>query len=219
MTLREIENNFTAIANNLNKEQFIYDFLLAFGFSKTTIMRLKKGDFNKSKVAGELLHAGKVFFREGEEGNMLHDVEELAKEESILKHNPRFIILTDYRSVVARDVKTNVNKEFPIGELPKNAAFFLPLTGAEIYKTTNDNKADRDASYELAKLYDILIEDNAELLHGNSHHLNIFLSRLLFCFFAEDTGIFDKEGMFTDALANHTKDDGSDVHIFLTDLF
>lgn len=116
-------------------------------------------------------------------------------------------------------MRTKASKEFPVKELSKNYAFFLPLTGAEIYRSTNDNKADRDASYELAKLYDILIEDNADLLRGQSHYLNVFLSRLLFCFFAEDTGIFKTEGMFSDSLANHTKENGSDVHIFLTDLF
>lgn len=219
MTSKEIELNLAQIVEKLNREEFIYDFLLAFGISKTSISRLKKGDFNMSKVEGEILYKGKIFFKTGEEGSMLYEIEELAKEERILKQNPRFIILTDYDTVVAKDLRTKVSKEFPIQELSKNYAFFLPLTGAEIYRSTNDNKADRDASYELAKLYDILIEDNAELFNGNSHHLNIFLSRLLFCFFAEDTGIFETEGMFSDSLANHTKENGSDVHIFLTDLF
>lgn len=219
MTSKEIELNLAQIVEKLNREEFIYDFLLAFGISKTSISRLKKGDFNMSKVEGEILYKGKIFFKTGEEGSMLYEIEELAKEERILKQNPRFIILTDYDTVVAKDLRTKVSKEFPIQELSKNYAFFLPLTGAEIYRSTNDNKADRDASYELAKLYDILIEDNAEIFNGNSHNLNIFLSRLLFCFFAEDTGIFETEGMFSDSLANHTKENGSDVHIFLTDLF
>lgn len=219
MTSKEIELNLAHITEKLNPEEFIYDFLLAFGISKTSISRLKKGDFNLSKVEGEILYKGKIFFKTGEEGSMLYDIEELAKEERILKQNPRFIILTNYKTVVAKDLRTKASKEFPIKELSKNYAFFLPLTGAEIYRSTNDNKADRDASYELAKLYDILIEDNADLLRGQSHYLNIFLSRLLFCFFAEDTGIFKTEGMFSDSLANHTKENGSDVHIFLTDLF
>ncbi|UOE40322.1 class I SAM-dependent DNA methyltransferase [Chryseobacterium suipulveris] len=219
MTSKEIELNLAKITENLIPEEFIYDFLLAFGISKTSVARLKKGDFNMSKVEGELLYKGKIFFRRGKAGSMKSESENLANDERILKQNPRFIILTDYENLVAKDLKTKVNKEFPIAELSKHFAFFLPLTGAEIYKSTNDNKADRDASYELAKLYDILIEDNAELLHGNSHQLNIFLSRLLFCFFAEDTGIFETEGMFSDSIANHTKENGSDVHLFFTDLF
>lgn len=219
MTSKEIELNLAQVAENLNPEEFIYDFLLAFGISKTTISRLKKGDFNMSKEAGELLYKGKIFFKQGEEGSMLYEMEELEKETRILKQNPRFIILTDYKTIVAKDLRTKASKEFPIHELSKNYAFFLPLTGAEIYRSTNDNKADRDAAYELGKLYDILIEDNQDLLQGHSHSLNLFLSRLLFCFFAEDTGIFEKEGIFTDSIANHTKEDGSDTHIFLADLF
>ncbi len=219
MTSKEIERNLAKITENYNPEEFIYEFLLAFGFSKTSIARLKKGDFNMSKVDDELLYKGKIFFKKGEAGSMKSESENLANDARILKQNPRFILLTDDENLVAKDLKTKTNKEFSIAELSKNFAFFLPLTGAEIYKSTNDNKADRDASYELAKLYDILIDDNAELLHGNSHQLNIFLSRLLFCFFAEDTGIFATEGMFSDAIANHTKENGSDVHLFFTDLF
>lgn len=219
MTSKEIELNLAKITENLIPEEFIYDFFLAFGISKTSVARLKKGDFNMSKVEGELLYKGKIFFKKGDAGSMKSESENLANDERILKQNPRFIILTDYKTVVAKDLRTKASKEFPVKELSKNYAFFLPLTGAEIYRSTNDNKADRDASYELAKLYDILIEDNADLLRGQSHYLNIFLSRLLFCFFAEDTGIFKTEGMFSDSLANHTKENGSDVHIFLTDLF
>ncbi|TAG19306.1 MAG: class I SAM-dependent DNA methyltransferase [Cytophagia bacterium] len=49
--------------------------------------------------------------------------------------------------------------------------------------------------------------------------LNIFLSRLLFCFFAEDTEIFDTESIFTNTLAQHTAENGSDTHTFLNTLF
>ncbi|MFN3019930.1 class I SAM-dependent DNA methyltransferase [Chryseobacterium sp. TY3] len=219
MTSKEIEQNLKNITDNLRNEEFIYDFLLAFGISKTSISRLKKGDYNIAKNQDEVLYKGKVFFKVGESGSLLFDIEKYAKDEYVLKQNPRFIILTDFETFVAKDLKTGLNKDFPIVELSKHYAFFLPLTGAEIYRSTNDNKADRDASYELAKLYDILIEDNAELLAGHSHNLNVFLSRLLFCFFAEDTGIFETEGIFSDSIANHTKDDGSDVDVFLTDLF
>lgn len=219
MTSKEIEQNLKKITENIYSEEFIYDFLLAFGISKTSISRLKKGDFNLAKNEDEVLYKGKVFFKVGKSGSLLFDIEKYAKDEYVLKQNPRFIILTDFETFVAKDLKTGLNKDFPISELSKHYAFFLPLTGAEIYRSTNDNKADRDASYELAKLYDILIEDNAELLSGHSHNLNVFLSRLLFCFFAEDTGIFETEGIFSDSIANHTKDDGSDVDVFLTDLF
>ncbi len=219
MTSKEIEQQLVQIIQNGKKEDFIFDFLLAFGISKTTVKRLKSGDFNRSKIKGEVLYRGKLFFKKGETDNMLFEIDSLTTEERITKHNPRFIIITDYHKIVAKDLKLGTNRDISWEELPENYDFFLPLTGAEIYKSTNDNKADRDASYEMAKLYDLLMEDNEELFTGNSHHLNIFLSRILFCFFAEDTGIFETESIFSDCIAKHTKTNGSDVHIFLTDLF
>ena len=69
MTSKEIELNLAKITENLIPEEFIYDFLLAFGISKTSVARLKKGDFNMSKVEGELLYKGKIFFRRGIDKN------------------------------------------------------------------------------------------------------------------------------------------------------
>lgn len=193
MTSKETEQHLESLIQNLNPPEFIYDFLLAFGFPKASVSRLKKGDFNRSKVAGEILYKGKIFFKEGQTGNMLYEVEELSHDPRILKENPRIIFLTDYKNVVAKDLRTKVNREFPITDLPKYRDFFIPITGAEIYKSTNDNKADREASYALARFYDIVVQDNPDLYRGDSHSLNVLLSRLLFCFFAEDTGIFEKE--------------------------
>ncbi len=219
MTSKEIEQYLLKVIQNDKKENFIFDFLLAFGISKTTVKRLKSGDFNRSKIKGEVLYRGKLFFKKGETDNMLFEIDSLTTEERITKHNPRFIIITDYHKIVAKDLKLGTNRDIFFEELPQHYDFFLPLTGAEIYTATNDNKADRDASYEMAKLYDLLMEDNEELFTGNSHNLNIFLSRILFCFFAEDTGIFETESIFSDSIAKHTQTNGSDVHIFLTDLF
>lgn len=219
MTSKEIEQNLLQLVEYINPENFIFDFLLAFGFPKASVSRLRKGDFNMSKVTGEILYRGKIFFKESESGQMLFEIENLAKDQRILKQKPRFLLLTDYKSIVAKDLKTRASKEFPIAELPNFKDFFIPLTGAEIYKSTNDNKADREASYALARFYDIIVQDNPGLYEGESHSLNILLSRLLFCFFAEDTGIFEKEGLFTDAIANNTAENGSDLHVFFKDLF
>lgn len=219
MTSKEIEQNLLQLVEYINPENFIFDFLLAFGFAKASVSRLRKGDLNMSKVTGEILYRGKIFFKESESGQMLFEIENLAKDQRILKQKPRFLLLTDYKSIVAKDLKTRASKEFPIAELPNFKDFFIPLTGAEIYKSTNDNKADREASYALARFYDIIVQDNPGLYEGESHSLNILLSRLLFCFFAEDTGIFEKEGLFTDAIANNTAENGSDLHVFFKDLF
>uniref|UniRef100_UPI002628F46D DNA methyltransferase n=1 Tax=uncultured Empedobacter sp. TaxID=410844 RepID=UPI002628F46D len=219
MKKSEIQQNLHTLSQNIEQENFIYDFLASFGLSKTTITRLKKGDYNLSKVDGELFYKGKIFFKVEKEANLLNLIDELAKDEKIKKQKPRFIVVTDFKDVLAVDTKLGNNKEFPIEELGEQTDFFLPLSGAEIYRVSNDNKLDRDAAYKLGELYDILVVDNPDWIAQGSHQLNIFLSRLLFCFFAEDTGIFEVKSIFTETLANNTKKDGSDVDLFLTTLF
>jgi hypothetical protein len=70
----------------------------------------------------------------------------------------------------------------------------------------------------MAKLYDEIKKDNPTTTHEEVHNLNVFLSRLLFCYFAEDTEIFEKD-LFTKSVDYHTQKDGSDLNIYLDTLF
>jgi len=94
----------------------------------------------------------------------------------------------------------------------------LPWAGIEKHKHKNENPADRKAAEKMAKLYDGILAENNISNEEKTHDLNIFLSRLLFCFFAEDTNIFD-DGLFTDSVASHTQSDGSDLYTYLEKLF
>lgn len=221
MNTKDIEHNIQVIIDNFSTEEFIYDFLIAYGISKTSITRLKKGDFNLSKNKNEILYKKKIFFKVEDGDKLLNTVDTLSKEESILKHKPRFVIVTDYKHLVAKDLKLGRNLDIELEELPRYFDFFLPLAGSEVYKASNDNEADRNAAYKMAMLYDLLREENPNIYNSKEHihHLNIFLSRLLFCYFAEDTEIFEKDSIFTNTLAQHTNDDGSDTHEFLNRLF
>lgn len=219
MNASQIEKNVIAIVEKFNKEEFVFDLLKAYGISKTSITRLKKGDFNLSKVEGEVLYKSKMLFKEVESGTLLNTIDELTKDSDSLKHNPRFVIVTDYKTLLAKDIRTGLALDTPIREIHKHFGFFLPWAGQEKYAQTNENFADRKASYKMAKLYDILVTENPNIYDDGGHNLNIFLSRLLFCFFAEDTDIFSIEGMFTDTLEQHSQKDGSDTHTFLDRLF
>ncbi|MFD0837110.1 class I SAM-dependent DNA methyltransferase [Mariniflexile aquimaris] len=219
MNASQIEKNVTELVKNFTKEEFIFDLLQAYGISKTSITRLKKGDFNLSKVEGEVLYKSKMLFKEVTTGTLLNTIDELTKDVDSLKHNPRFVIVTDYKTLLAKDTRTGLTLDTPILEINKHFGFFLPWAGQEKYAQTNENFADRKASYQMAKLYDILVTENPNIYDDGGHNLNIFLSRLLFCFFAEDTDIFPIEGMFTDTLEQHTQKDGSDTHTFLDRLF
>ncbi len=221
MNLTEIEKKLADIFENFNRDEFIYDFLVAYGTSKTSITRLKKGDFNLSKNENEVLYKRKIFFKVEDTDKLLSTTENTARDENVLKHNPRFIITTDFKHFVAKDIKLGKNLDIELQELPNYFNFFLPLSGSEVYKSKNDNKADREAAYKMAILYDLLIEENPDIYNSKKsiHNLNIFLSRLLFCYFAEDTEIFEEESIFTNTLVQHTEDNGSNVHEFLNRLF
>ncbi len=219
MNASQIEKNVIALVKSFNEEDFVFDLLKAYGISKTSITRLKKGDFNLSKVEGEVLYKSKMLFKEVASGKLLTTIDELTKNPESLKHNPRFVIVTDYETLLAKDTRTGLALDTPILEIHKHFGFFLPWAGQEKYSQTNENYADRKASYKMAKLYDILVTENPSIYDDGGHNLNIFLSRLLFCFFAEDTDIFPFEGMFTDTLGQHTKKDGTDVNEFLDRLF
>ncbi len=195
--------------------------LIAYGISKTSVTRLKKGDYNFAKADGEILYKKKIFFKVEASDKLLSSIEEIAKEEQITKHKPRFSIVTDYKHIVAKDLKLGNNLDIELKELPNYFDFFLPLAGSEVYNATNDNEVDRNASYKMASLYDLLIEENPQIYNSKAsiHNLNIFLSRLLFCFFAEDTEIFKEDSIFTNTLAQHTDENGKDTHTFLDELF
>ena len=130
---------------------------------------------------------------------MLNEIENVSADERITKHSPRFAILTDYKTLVAKDLKLKKNLDIKIAELPKYFDFFLPLAGSEVYNTSNDNQADRDAACKMAQLYDNLVHANGNIYNSKEsiHELSIFLSRLLFCYFAEaclNVDLFDDKG-------------------------
>ena len=221
MKSTEIKNNVQNLIDNFSKEEFVFDLLVAYGISKTSVTRLKKGDYNLSKVDGELLYKKKIFYKVEASDKLLSSIEDVSKEEKILKQQPRFAILTDYKQLVAKDLKLGKNLDIQLQELPNYFDFFLPLAGSEVYNASNNNEADRNASYKMASLYDLLIDENPKIYNSKEsiHNLNIFLSRLLFCFFAEDTEIFEQDSIFTNTLAQHTAENGKDTHTFLDSLF
>ncbi|WP_027066589.1 DNA methyltransferase [Maribacter sp. Hel_I_7] len=221
MKSNEIQHSVQNLIDNFSKDEFVFDLLVAYGISKTSVTRLKKGDYNLSNVDGEILYKNKIFFKVEATDKLFSSIDTITKEERILKHKPRFAIVTDYKQIVAKDLQKGKNLDIKVKELPNYFDFFFPLAGSEVYNASNNNEADRNASYKMASLYDLLIEENPNIYNSKQsvHNLNIFLSRLLFCFFAEDTEIFEQDSIFTNTLAQHTAENGKDTHTFLDELF
>ncbi|MDP8217681.1 MAG: N-6 DNA methylase [Candidatus Theseobacter exili] len=215
MNIAQIEDNLQKLIKSFSKETFIYDLLLAYNLPKASITRLKKGNLNLSDVEGEISWKKKLFFKEEYEEDLHLTIIKLHNE---LKHNERFVLVTDYKTILAIDTKTDDKLDIDIKDLPKHYDFFLPWAGMEKAQHQNENPADVKAAEKMAKLFDEIKKDNPDDSPEFMHGLNVFLSRLLFCFFAEDTHIFE-HNQFTNAIDSHTQPDGSDLHTYLDTLF
>ena len=215
MNIAQVENNLQNLIKNFSKDTFIFDLLLAYGLPKASITRLQNGNLNLSKVQGEVSWKKKVLFKPVENED-LHIAITKCKEET--KQEQRFIIVTDFKTLLAVDTKTSDTLDIELEVLPNHFDFFLPWAGMEKATHKNENPADVKAAEKMAKLFDEIKKDNPDNSDEFIHGLNVFLSRLLFCFFAEDTNIF-KKGQFTNAISSHTQTDGSDLSNYLDKLF
>lgn len=209
-----------SIVSNLDQNEFIYSFLDAYGFPKSTITRLRKeGDSRNVAENGDIALRKQLYFRAVTPGTDLDLEMEHLREGSIVERNDiRFIIVTDFNKLVATDLKANDDLEIELVDLDTNYGFFLPLAGYEKAVMYSEHPADLKASEKMGQLFDLIRERNDLSNREDIHALNVFLTRLLFCFYAEDTGIFD-DGQFNYALQSYTQEDGSDLDQFFYDLF
>ena len=221
MLLERIEKNLKKIQENINKDNFIFDFLEAYEQPKASIKRIKEGDYNLSKKQNEVIWKKKLYFYSVNANEDIHEViDNISKSEAVEKNKIRFIIVTDFKEFLSVDKRNNSTLDIEINQLSKNVDFFLPLLGLEKYHEHQENQADIKAAYKMGKLYDLLLEDNKEWSKNdiNRRSFNIFFSRILFCLFAQDSNIFDKN-LFTTSISSHTLEDGSDLDIYLDKLF
>ena len=212
MNIEALENNLKALVTHINRDNFIYDLLIAYELPKASVTRLQKGDYNLSKVQGEILWKKKLFFKQETTLDLHQSIDQLSASSAITKQQPRFIIVTDFVTLLAVDTKTSDSLDILLTDLCKHYDFFLQWAGLEKTQFQSENPADVKAAERMGRLYDIILEDNPTEQKNELHALNIFLSRLLFCFFAEDTGIF-QDNQFTNAIASHTAPDGSDLSL------
>lgn len=224
MHLIDIEKNINKLSSTIKNEfesirkSFIYELLSCYGVPKASITKLKNGNINIAQNTGEILWKRKVFFKECENDDIYKVFLAVRSDEVILKNEPRFIIVTNYDELIALDTKMNDTLNININEISRYYTFFLPWAGMEKASQEFENQADIHAAEKMAKMYDEVKRDNGCISNNQVHQLNIFWARVLFCFFAEDTGLFERK-LFTNSIESYTQSDGSDLNIFLEKVF
>ena len=218
MNLALLEENVKKIAQHASPETFIFDLLLAYGKPKATISRLLNGSSNQAKNNNEVVLKKSLYFRKEDTKSIYKIFEDLKKSPSVKKMEVRFIIVTDFNTLLAYDTKVEDGIEVEFSRLNEKFDFFLPWSGYEKRTIQSENPVDIKAAEKLAKFFDLIKADNPKEDPASLHSLNVFLTRLLFCLFAEDTEIFEKSS-FTTSFASHTKEEGSDSAIYFEKLF
>ena len=208
------------IVKEQDKENFFFEFMLAFKTPRATITKLKNNiGSDVSSSGGEYRLKNKIHFKPVSTSTDLHtECDFLKSLPSTSKDKIRFLFVTDFQDVVAYDMKAKALMDVEFVDLHKNYAFFLPLAGIEKYELTDEHPADIKAAYKLGQLCDVIRRHNEIDTPDKVHAFNVFLTRLLFCFYAEDTGIFS-DNQLIKAVQNTTDKNGSDLDSFFEKLF
>lgn len=127
---------------------------------------------------------------------------------------PRFILLSDFQSFELYDLEEDEELHISLNELPKHVEKFGFITGVERRQFKDQDPVNIKASELVGKLHDALEEAGY-----TGHDLEQFLVRIVFCLFADDTGIFEPRDIFLDLLETRTREDGSDLGGWLAQLF
>lgn len=221
LNLKSVEERVKPLANRTYYDrEFIFELLAAYGRSAGNITRLRNGSLNIADDPTTEVGQKNVVYFKSTTDDLYGVIDELRTSPTVVRYSCRFVIVTDFKDLLAVDTKTNETLAAPVADIDKHFTFFLPWAGMEKAQYIGEAHADVKAAERMAKLFDELVAINPGI-HGSTpgrHALNVFFTRLLFCFFAEDTGIF-KPNQFTEAVSNLTQSDGSDVDQFLTDLF
>ena len=212
MNAVEIESAISELAlAPFDAAEFPFAFLAAFGNKDTTLKRLRAGNNNTSDLpCGVLLrnHIHIAVCSPGASGAGGSDsvgdtLTALRASPATAKAKAKFILATDGQTLQAQEL---VSAGLAGGEaiacdyadLPDHFGFLLPLAGISTIQEIKDNPIDVRATGRLNKLYVELLTENPSWAKPERRaDMNHFMARLIFCFFAEDTDIFNGEGLFT----------------------
>jgi hypothetical protein len=127
---------------------------------------------------------------------------------------PRYILLSDFQSFELYDLEENTELKCSLADLPKHVEKFGFIVGVQKRSFKDQDPVNIEASELVGKLHDAL-----EATGYTGHDLEQFLVRIVFCLFADDTGIFEPRDIFLDLIESRTQPDGSDLGPLLNHLF
>jgi len=216
----EIEEAISNLAEQpFEAESFPYAFLEAFGNKEATLKRLKSS--NESDIEGGVLQRNNIHIATCSSGRVNETLNRLRLSPATAKSKAKFILATDGVDFEAEDLTSD---DSPVvckyEDFPNHFGLFLALAGISTVKQIRESSFDIRATSRLNRLYVELLQTNPEW--GTSerrHDMNHFMGRLIFCFFAEDTDIFNGKDLFTGTIEKMSAKDASDTHEIISEIF
>lgn len=221
MNAVEIEEAISLLAEqNFDPAEFPYAFLEAFGNKPTTIKRLRTGNNNKSDVVGGVLQHNNIHIAVSEEGAVTETLKKLKESPATTKAKAKFILATDGKDFQAEDLNSGETVACDYPDFHDHFGIFLPLAGITKLKGVPESTFDIKATSRLNKLYIELLRHNPDWATAEKRqNMNHFMARLIFCFFAEDTDIFNGDDLFTATVQQMSASDASNTHKIISEIF
>lgn len=207
-------------AKPFDAQEFAFDFLRAFGNKETTIKQLKAGVSNKSDIPNGVLQRSNIHIAVCDQDKASEVLRALRESKATEKAKAKFILATDGLNLQAEDLVSGDTISSNFSEFAEHFGFFLPLAGISTIREIKDNPIDVRATGRLNKLYIELLKENPDwATEERRQDMNHFMARLIFCFFAEDTEIFQPSGIFTQTIEQMSERDSSNTHEVIGTLF
>ncbi|MGO9133033.1 MAG: class I SAM-dependent DNA methyltransferase [Methylovirgula sp.] len=221
MNAIEIEEAISALAElPFDGGEFPFAFLQAFGNKDATIKRLRAGSTNASDLPGGVLQRNNIHIAVAMPGTVTQTLAALKASPATTRAKARFILATDGDGFEAEELESGETVACAYADFPNHFGFFLPLAGITTVKQIRESSFDIRATGRLNRLYVELLKDNPDWGAANRRpDMNHFMARLIFCFFAEDTDIFNGEGLFTATIEQMSARDSSNTHEVIGELF
>lgn len=221
MNAVEIEAALSDLAlEPFNAAEFPFQFLAAFGNKEVTLKRLRTGNNNASDLPGGVLLRNNIHLATCANGKVGETLQALRSSPATTKAKAKFILATDGETLEAEELITGETVTSDYTDFPNHFGLFLPLAGISTIKEIKDNPIDVRATGRLNKLYVELLRENPEWAKEHRRaDMNHFMARLIFCFFAEDTGIFSRTSLFSQTIEQMSERDGSNTHEVLEAVF
>ncbi|MBK6420209.1 MAG: class I SAM-dependent DNA methyltransferase [Ignavibacteria bacterium] len=226
LALTDIRANATAFAERWKDEvsedaeakTFWHEFFAVFGVDRKRVASFEKQVTETGKNQGfiDLFWPGVCLVEHKSAGRDLDKALAQAVDyfSGLKDHElPRYVIVSDFQRIRLHDLVDDTNVEIRLEELPQRIELFGFISGYVPRKFRDEDPVNVKAAELMGRLHDAIRATGYE-----GHQLEVFLTRLLFCLFGDDTGIFNRDS-FVSFLETKPREDGMDVGPQLSFLF